>query len=258
MQDPCLYESERIEAVNFGIRLIEKTNGLTYGTDALLLASFLRADKEGVAAELGGGSGVISLLALALGKFRHIDCIEIQKPYADLIARNAELNGMSDRLTAHAADIRDFAASSSRCGSMDAVFTNPPYMPSSGASNAVPEKNIARHEVFGGIGDFCAVSARLLRYGGRFSAVYRPDRLIDLITAMREHRIEPKEMIFVHADAKTPPSMVLVEGILGGKPSLHIAPPLIIYRDTREVTPRVYTATMQTISDAGLFPSNPA
>lgn len=253
MQKADLHPDERTDTVNFGIRLIEKVSGLTFGTDALLLASFLRAEKNSVAAELGGGSGIISLLSLALDKFRHIDCIEIQESYADLIARNAEENGMSDRLTVHAADIREYAVGE-RCGRMDAVFANPPYMPLSGAANAFPEKNIARHEVFGGIEDFCAVAARLLRYGGRFSVVYRPDRLIDLITAMRAHRIEPKEMILVCADAKTPPSTVLIEGILGGKPSLKVLPPLIVYRHTREVSPRVYTDTMQCLSETGKFP----
>ncbi len=254
MQELCLSVGERIDTVNFGIRLIEKIDGLTYGTDALLLASFLRADTEGRAAELGGGSGVISLLALALQKYKQIDCIEIQEAYAELITRNAALNGMQDRLTAHASDIRDYAAPGTRCGSMDAVFANPPYMSVSGAGNAHKEKNIARHEVFGGITDFCAAAARLLRHGGRFSVVYRPDRLIDLISAMRAHRIEPKRMTFAHADTETPPSVVLVEGILGGKPSLKITPPLIIYRDGRSVTPRIYTEAMQAISDKGCYP----
>ncbi len=247
-------ENERIDEINFGIHLIQKTDGLTFGTDALLLSAFLRAEKNGRAAELGGGSGVISLLLLSLKKFAHIDCIEVQPDYAELIRRNAILNGMGDRLTAHAADIRDYIADGDRVGKMDAVFANPPYMPLTGSPNEREAKNIARHEVFGDIGDFCAAGARLLRFGGRFSVVYRPDRLIDLLAAMRDNRIEPKRMTFVHADSETPPSMVLVEGILGGKPSLKMTPPLMIYQNGKDVTPRTYTDLMKTISDTGSFP----
>ncbi len=244
---------ERIDEINFGVRLIQKTGGLTFGTDALLLSSFLRAEKNGRATELGGGSGVISLLALALRKFEHIDCIEVQPDYATLIARNAALNGMEGGITAHAADIRDYA-SGPHIGQMDTVFSNPPYMTCTGAPNERYEKNIARHEIHGGINDFSLAAARLLRFGGRYAVVYRPDRLVDLLASMRQHRIEPKRMTFVHADRETRPSMVLVEGILGGKPSLKITPPLIIYQDGRDVTPRRYTAIMKTISKTGEFP----
>ena len=45
----------------------------------------------------------------------------------------------------------------------------------SGFKNSDSKKNIARHEVFGDIGDFCRVGSKLLKFGGSFFAVYRPD-----------------------------------------------------------------------------------
>ena len=48
-----LYENERIDYVNDSLSLIQKTDGLTFGTDALLLAGFI-CGKYATAAELGG------------------------------------------------------------------------------------------------------------------------------------------------------------------------------------------------------------
>jgi tRNA1(Val) A37 N6-methylase TrmN6 len=252
MDTPILLPHERLDEVNHGIRLIQNTQGLTFGTDALLLAAFLPRTPVEKATELGGGTGIISLLALKTKRISHIDCIEVQAPFAKLIARNAALNGLDDRLTSHAADLRDYTAVGERCGKMDVVFANPPYMVSSGKENRAPEKQAARHEVFGGIADFVTAAARLLRYGGRFYCVYRPDRLIDLLAALRENKLEPKRMTFVHADNATPPSMVLVEALAGGKSSLRVTPPFFVYRSAGA---RIYSEDMQTVLDSGHFPA---
>jgi tRNA1(Val) A37 N6-methylase TrmN6 len=94
-----------------------------------------------------------------------------------------------------------------------------------------------------------------LRFGGRFYCVYRPDRLIDLIAALRNSKLEPKRMTFVHADSVTAPSMVLLEAVSGGKCSLRITPPLLVYRDS-ETRPRLYSEDMQSILESGHFPAS--
>ena len=254
MDMPVLLPHERLDEVNHGIRLIQNTKGLTFGTDALLLAAFLPRTPLGCVAELGGGTGIVSLLALKTKRLSHIDCIEVQPSFAELIARNAALNALTEQITVHAQDLRDYAACGERCGKMDAVLANPPYMLPSGKENEAREKQAARHEVFGGIANFAVAAARLLRFGGRFYCVYRPDRLIDLIAALRESRLEPKRMTFVHADVATAPSMVLLEAVLGGKSGLRVTPPLFIYRDS-ESRPRVYSEEMQEILKSGHFPA---
>ena len=49
---PRLSENERIDEVNEKISLIQKKDGLTFGTDAFLLASFIRPQKSALAVEL--------------------------------------------------------------------------------------------------------------------------------------------------------------------------------------------------------------
>ncbi len=226
-----LFDDEKLTEVNENINLIQKKNGLTFGTDAFLLAAFLSVQRNGTAAELGGGTGIISLLAAAREKFARIYCIEVQESFADLIGRNASLNSLDGRISSVCGDVRSIK-SSDIGAEVDAVFSNPPYMRTdSGKRNEHDEKYIARHEVCGGIGDFCACARRLLKHGGYFYCVWRPDRLTDLICAMRDNCLEPKELCFVHANTKSAPSMVLVKAKKGASPSLKVYEPLFLNTD---------------------------
>lgn len=242
-----LKENERLDYVNDDIELIQNKDGLTFGTDALLLAGYIGGKyKTGV--ELGGGTGIISMLLLARGKVEKIDCLEIQEEYAELIERNALHNGFFDRLSVVCTDVRDYRTEKER----DFVFTNPPYMKTtSGRANALDKKNVARHEVAGTIYDFCKAGAKALKYGGTFAVVYRPDRLIDLTDALRSSGLEPKRMTFVHANEKSEPSMVLIEAKKGGKCGLKLTRPLLIYKNTDN---KEYSSDMEYIMNEGSFP----
>ena len=239
--------NERLDEVNDKIKLIQDTDGLTFGTDALLLAGYIRG-KFKDALEIGGGTGIISMLVATRGKAEHIDCVEVQSDFYELIRRNLELNALEDRITAVHSDIRELKARKE----YSLIFTNPPYMRAdSGRANISTKKNIARHEVAGTISELIKSAGRLLKYGGSFYAVYRPDRLIDLLLAMREGGIEPKRITAVHADAESAPSMVLVEGKRGGNPGLNYTKPLILHESAEH---RGYGCDGSYIMENGLFP----
>ena len=103
----------------------------------------------------------------------------------------------------------------------------------SGKRNLSDRKYIARHEVCGGIEDFCAAAGRLLKHGGRFYCVWRPDRLSELFAGMRVHRLEPKSAVFVHADGDSEPSSVLVLATKGGAEGMRIMPPLLLHSNDK-------------------------
>jgi tRNA1Val (adenine37-N6)-methyltransferase len=231
MNDITLLPDERLDKVNEKLTLIQKKNGLTFGTDAFLLASFIKSAPQRTAAELGSGTGIISLLLAQRNKLSKISAIEIQKDFAELTERNARLNSLDDKIIAINADATSIKASDIG-GELDVVFTNPPYMKTdSGKRNDSDAKYIARHEVCGDINAFCKAGFRLLKHGGKFYVVWRPDRLCDLFAALRANRLEPKIITFVHADAQSEPSIVLVSAIKGGASGAKVTPPLILYDD---------------------------
>ena len=237
---------EFITEINEDLRLIQRRGGLSFGTDAYLLGAFVRPVPRGRAAELGGGSGVVSLLCAARHRFAHILAAEIQPGFAELIRRNAELNGLESVVTAVCADVRELTVRDTE-GELDAVFSNPPYFRAgTGKVNESPEMRAARREENGTVRDFCAAAGRLLRWGGCFTAVYRPERLTELLFSLRSAGLEPKRIVFVHPLPDAPPSLVLAESKKGAGEGLCYARPLIVYRDAAKST---YTDDMQTVYD---------
>jgi len=238
-----LHQDEERISINHGLDLIQRKNGLKFGTDALLLSAFIgKHRKDALGIELGSGTGAISLLCLKRNQLQRIIALEVQPLYAALTSRNAALNGLSDRLEAVCTDLRDYPAAEQA----DVVFTNPPYMTAdSGAEAEYEEKHLARHEVRGTIDDFCRCGARMLRYGGSFFAVYRPDRLADLMAAMREARLEPKRMLFVAATPCRAPSMVLVEGKKGANCGLVIPPLFVLQNEDGETSDMMERLTQE-------------
>ena len=60
--------------------------------------------------------------------------------------------------------------------------------------------------------------------------IYSARRAVDLLSSMRLARVEPKRLRMVHSFADVDASLVLVEGIKGGRSGIEVLPPLIIYR----------------------------
>ena len=56
-----LQPDERLDEINENLSLIQKKDGLTFGTDAFLLAAFMKSRVK-TAADFGSGTGVASLL----------------------------------------------------------------------------------------------------------------------------------------------------------------------------------------------------
>lgn len=227
-QLPSLAPDERIDEVNEHIRLIQKKDGLTYGTDAFLLSAFAPTHPRARAVDLGSGTGIIPLLLTAKRKVREVFAVELQPAFCDLIARNAALNDATEHIHPLCKDVRELSPDDVG-GEVDLVLSNPPYMTvDSGKRNLSDAKYIARHETAGGIADFCAAAARLLRYGGKFLTVWRPDRLAELFSALHAAGLAPKRIVFVHSDQYSEPSMILLESVRGGAPAMRVSRPLLL------------------------------
>ncbi|MNI91977.1 hypothetical protein D3C73_1497110 [compost metagenome] len=64
--------------------------------------------------------------------------------------------------------------------------------------------------------------------------VHRPSRLVEIFCTMRQYRLEPKRIRFVHPRADLEANMVLIEALRDGKPEVRMLPPLIVYKNKTE------------------------
>ena len=116
-----------------------------------------------------------------------------------------------------------------RPGSFDLAAANPPYHPlGSGPLPADPARAAARGETDCTLSELCAAAAWLLRTGGAFCLVHKPERLSELFCALTAAGLEPKRLRLVCARPGAAPSLALVEGRRGARPGLKIEPSLYL------------------------------
>ena len=200
-----------------------------FGSDSFLLADFSVRPRVKLACDLCSGCGIIPLLWLRAGMpLEKAYGVELQRDAVDLMRYTAAESGIEEVFIPVESDLKELAGKIP-AASMELVTCNPPYFE---AGHGVPSPKghrlTARHEVACSIEDVCAAAARLLKFGGSFCVCHRPDRLVDVLEAMRRCGLEPKRLRFVHQRPWEAPWLVLAEGRRGGRPFLKVEPPLIV------------------------------
>lgn len=209
------------------------------GTDTFLLSSLPKLKRGLRVCDLGCGTGLLGLLLLQRQPDLTVTGLDIQPPAVALAKRAAAENGLTDRLFFHTHDLRQ-AKERFSTGSFDLVVCNPPYYaPDSGAMAEPAAIRTARSEVTCSLEDVCGAASYLLRWGGSFCLVHKPERLTDVLCSLRNAAIEPKRLRFVCKHPAAVPSLILVEGRRGGKPGLTIEAPLILQNPDGSPTPEV-------------------
>lgn len=207
-----------------------------FGTDAFLLARYANVHKNDVVCDLCSGCGIIPLILCKNVMPRKVYAVEIQEEAVELLKRSAAENAL-DNVEPVLCDLRDIPQSLITYESVDIVTANPPYMAGgSGYEKLSQAQAIARHELMCNIDDVCRAANRLLKFGGLFRMCNRPERLADVICAMRANKIEPKSVTFVFNDIAAKPWLFLISGKKGANPGMTIEKPLVLLNEDKSYT----------------------
>lgn len=222
---PC----ERVDDLQLnGYKIIQNPAYFCFGSDAVALSDFTLVRKNERVMDLCTGTGIIPVLLCAKTPGRNFTGLELLPECAEMARRSVLLNGLQERITIDQGDLKQ-APARYGAGVFNVVTVNPPYMNDGGGipsgSDALA---VARHETACTLDDVVSVSARLLTSGGRLYMVHRPHRLVDVFSALRAHKLEPKALQMVQSAAHKNPSLALIEAALDGKPWLKVLPPRII------------------------------
>lgn len=224
------------------------------GTDSFLLGSFPRLRRGLRVCDLGCGTGLLGLLLLQRQRDLTVTGVEIQPRAAALSDRAAEENGLESRLRALRGDLRQ-TRGLLPAGGFDLCVSNPPYFAEgSGAASPDAARQAARGETDCTLEDLCRAAAYLLRWGGVFCLVFRPERLTDLLCALRENGLEPKRLRMVEARPGAAPSLLLAEARRGGKPGLILEPPLRLTDEAGAPTAEYHEAYFRTPEQKEIAP----
>ena len=209
----------------------------TFGTDAVLLSHFARANKKDSLVDLGTGCGIIPFLMLRDDNCQRAIGVDISAEAIDLALQTKEKYGLQ-KFTAVLSDLKELKGRVD-FGCHTLVTCNPPYK-ATGAGIKNPDNvlSVARHEVACNLEDIIAVSAKLLKTTGRLCMCHRPERLAELMSLMRQYKIEPKRLRLVCQRKGEEPWLVLVEGRRCGNTGLRIEPDLYI-EENGELSPEM-------------------
>ena len=201
-----------------------------FGTDAFLLTDFTKYKKNDLVCELGTGCGIISLIMSRENAPSKIYAVDIQENAIEQLKLGIEKSGLSN-IVPVCADLK-ILWDDAPLGKCSLVVCNPPYKAANAGIESGPtSQRIARHEILCNINDVCRAASRLLRFGGRLCMCNRPERLADVISAMKANDIEPKLLRFVSNRPDQAPWLFLIEGKKGSKPYMKVAPSLYMQGD---------------------------
>ena len=196
-----------------------------FGSDALLLAAFCNIKRAEAACELGTGCGVIPLRWHDRGHRGPCAAVELDGDALALLRASLAQQNIA-HIEPVCADLRAWRPDKL----FDLVCCNPPYF-TGGRKSRSEARAKARHELTCTVADVCAAAAALLRGGGRLCMCQRPERLADVIAAMRAACIEPKRLQFVAARAGKEPFLFLIEGQKNRAPGVRVLTELLMQRE---------------------------
>lgn len=214
-----------------GIHIIQKRDAFRFGVDAVLLANFAKIKKGVKVIDLCSGTGIIPFILAGKTEASFITGVEIQKEMVDMALRSIQFNKLQEKISFIHGDLTDINKMK-KIDKADVVTVNPPYKHiNSGIINPDDKNAIARHEICCNLEEIIIASRLLLKDNGRLYMVHRPERLADILSLMRKHRIEPKAIKMVHPNTKKAPNIVLIEGQRDGGAFLKWEPSLYVYND---------------------------
>ncbi len=218
-----------------GWKIYQDTEGFCFGTDAILLSSFAAEKVFHIAVDLCCGTGIVPHLLAAESCAETVYGVEISPSAAALAQKSVSYNGIFHKVKILQEDLRETSLPSGR---FDLVTANPPYfLPGTGK----PGKDSvlsARREDMCTFFDVASAAARLLRYGGRFCFVLKPERLCEAMTVCSAVSLEPKVLRLIYPKSHKPPELFLMECKKGASPGLKCEPPFVLYEETGEETPQ--------------------
>lgn len=222
------------------LKIIQNTKMFNFSLDSVLLPNFVTINKATTSIlDIGCGNGPIPLILSTKTKAAILG-VEIQADVCNLAIKSVAINELEDQIKIINGDIKEISKSW-ESDIFDVITCNPPFFKANERSNLNDSeyKTIARHEIMLNLDDIMKLAKKLLKNNGIIALVHRPERLIDIIEAMRQHNIEPKKIQLVYPKIGKEANILLIEGRKNGNSGLKILEPIYTHNESNEYTDQI-------------------
>jgi tRNA1(Val) A37 N6-methylase TrmN6 len=220
------------------VRLLQPARGHRAGTDAVLLAALAHPRPGEDVLDAGAATGAVGLMVASRAPEARYVFVERDPDLAELCRRNCDANRVAG--TVAAADL--LVPGSRRAAGLDPesadwVLTNPPFL-EEGRSRASPEPGrAAAHSLpAGGLEAWLKACAGLVKPKGRLVLIHRADRLADCL-ALAGRGFGDLRLRFVHPQAGSPATRLLLSAAKGSRAPLVVEAPLVLHEGAGRFTP---------------------
>ncbi len=185
-------------------------------TDSILLSYFVRLPKNASVLDLGSGCGTLGLLLCSKDRSCRVTGVELEDTAHQEALRNIRHNRLDTRMESICADLRSVSERFSP-GSFSCCVSNPPYFSEGAISRSLPK---ARQELSCTPEDLFRCGSQMLKFGGDFFLVHKPERLAELIATGSKYKLETKRLCLVRHREGAPVNLILLQLRKGAKPGL--------------------------------------
>ena len=165
------------------VLLRQPAQGYRAAIDPVFLAAAVPAREGEMVLDLGSGVGAASLCLAARIPGCRIFGLELQPPLVALARQNIEINGFTGRVDSMIGTLQ-MPPPRLAPGSFHHVMTNPPFNDGNGTASPNAGKDIANRENETDLAEWMRFAVNMLRPKGTLVAIYRADRLDELLAAL--------------------------------------------------------------------------
>ena len=205
--------------------LAQLENGYRYNSDTLVLYDFICASFDEISGrvlDVGAGCGILGLLLKR--DFKKIDLSML-----DLLELNSEIssfNAKSNCLEARAvtADFANFKDSEK----FDLIISNPPFYHDGAKQSEDEHIRVSRYASSLNLKDFIRGISLNLKPHKRAFFCYAPDDLGEIVSYLKEFKLNLVCLKFIHTKADKPANLALFEVRNNSNSKLKVLPPLVM------------------------------
>ncbi len=196
-------------------------------TDSMVLAHFSKLPRNAAVLDLGSGCGTLGILLCAKDPGCRVCGVELSSLSHEAALDNIRRNALPSRMESICADLAQvpglFAA-----GSFSVCISNPPYFSGGFVSSSHP---LARQEESCPPETLMRAAGWVLKTGGDFFLVHKPERMAQMISLAAREQLECKRLCLVRHREASAPALALMAFRKGGKPGLILEEWTLYHRD---------------------------
>ncbi len=206
------------------IKIYQDDKCIKINTDTQLLGEFIEVYREDEVLDIGTNTGALLLYA-SLFHPKKLIGIDINENALALAKENMALNNITN------ATLLNQDAMTYQEKLVDVIICNPPYFKTKNDNKSSNEYlNMAKHEDGFTLIGLLKTAKRNLKPGGTFYMLFTTQRLVEVISLLKENHLEPKIMQFVYDENRNESNLFMVKCSYCGKTGVKVLKPKIIQR----------------------------